>query len=472
MAAQMWMRPSGWGVAPPYLAVFRNRFEVTVPGVVRFTYSADERVGFFCDGEAIADGPPRGTPQRWFLSTVEIPVAPGKHVLTARLLAFGAGLTARGQMSVMPGLLVNDESGLLSAEWEYQLCMGCSFVSSNTDWGSYAHILTDESFNWHALTGDGGQWRKPEYVNSPRPLVKSELPPMRSEEVCNFRRSGPYFFFDDYVCVYGEYRFSGTGEVRLRWAEPGCDAETPPPGFAEQSKPGEPYPCFSGSGDRFRLTGGEVCWRDYWWHAGRTLEMTLYGDVKLESARFFQTGYPWKLRRSLEVPGNERMTRLLRRSWATLQACSFETLMDCPYYEQLQYISDSRFDLLVFYCLTESIFTFVGIPFTTTTYILAAATLVAVPGMAQLVRYLVPEKDLRLEIHFLVSLFVCILGLLTTVNGKTVYAAADEPVNWDAVILALSLFVGLFIIGFAWNRVKYPLIQKLTERKNKQQTNK
>ncbi len=127
---------------------------------------------------------------------------------------------------------------------------------------------------------------------------------------------------------------------------------------------------------------------------------------------------------------------------------------------------------VVFYCLTESIFTFVGIPFTTTTYILAAATLVAVPGMAQLVRYLVPEKDLRLEIHFLVSLFVCILGLLTTVNGKTVYAAADEPVNWDAVILALSLFVGLFIIGFAWNRVKYPLIQKLTERKNKQQTNK
>ena len=53
---------------------------------------------------------------------------------------------------------------------------------------------------------------------------------------------------------------------------------------------------------------------------------------------------------------------------------------------------------VVFYCLTESIFTFVGIPFTTTAYIVAAATLVAVPGMAQLVKYLVPEKDLRLEI--------------------------------------------------------------------------
>ena len=49
------------------------------------------------------------------------------------------------------------------------------------------------------------------------------------------------------------------------------------------------------------------------------------------------------------------MTRLLRRSWRTLQACSFETLMDCAYYEQLQYISDSRFDLLSFYELTDDL---------------------------------------------------------------------------------------------------------------------
>ena len=355
MISRLWMRPQERAVEPPFFAVFRNRFSTTAPARLRFTYSADERAGFFCDGEAIADGPPRGTVQRWFSAVVDLPLEPGEHVLTARLFAFGPALTAYGQMSIAPGLFVQDESGLLSPAWEYQVCMGCSFAGSKTDWGSYAHLLTDEAFNWDALNGEGGEWKPVARFEDTRVLVPSTLPPMRREEIRNYRQSGPYFFFDDYVCVYGDYVFSGTGEVRLRWAEPGCDSDTPPPGFADIHKPGDPYPCFSGTGDRFRLTGGRVRWYDYWWHAGRTLEMTLYGNVKLESARFFRTGYPWELRHELTVPGNERLSRLLRHSWNTLQACSFETLMDCPYYEQLQYISDSRFDLLSLYELSDDI---------------------------------------------------------------------------------------------------------------------
>lgn len=123
---------------------------------------------------------------------------------------------------------------------------------------------------------------------------------------------------------------------------------------------------------------------------------------------------------------------------------------------------------VAFYGLTEAIFTFVGMPFMTTAYIVAVLAFVLIPCLAWLVRYLVPEKDFRIEIHFLVSLFVCILGLLTTVNGKTVYAAVDEPVNWNAVVLAIALFVVLFIVGFVWGKIKYPLIQKLNKNKKHQ----
>lgn len=356
MSNKRWMRPAERAVEPPFFAVFRNCFQLSEPGVLRFTWSADERAQLFCDGERIADGPPRGTPQRWFTSTVELPLPPGRHVLTARLFAFGRNLTAYAQMSVAPGFFLEEESGLLSPDWEYQTCMGCSFSGSKTDWGSYAHLLTDEDFNWSALRGEGGVWRKPGFFEDRRALVPSELPPMRHEETNGFRRVGNTFLFDDYVCVYGDYEFSGAGEVRLRWAEPGCEPEALDDAFLNQSKPGDPWPVFSGSGDRFRLTGGQrVRWQDYWWHAGRTLEMTLYGNVKLESARFFRTGYPWKLRRTLSLPGDARLSRLLRHSWNTLQACTFETLMDCPYYEQLQYISDSRFDLLSLYELSGDI---------------------------------------------------------------------------------------------------------------------
>lgn len=122
---------------------------------------------------------------------------------------------------------------------------------------------------------------------------------------------------------------------------------------------------------------------------------------------------------------------------------------------------------VLFYCLTEAIFLLVGVEFTTTAYIMAALVLVAVPALAWCMRYLVPEPELRLEIHFLISLFVCILGLLTTVNGNTVYAAAEEPINWSAVGLSLVLFVGLFVVGFIWENTKWWLMQRIRSRRKR-----
>ncbi len=115
---------------------------------------------------------------------------------------------------------------------------------------------------------------------------------------------------------------------------------------------------------------------------------------------------------------------------------------------------------VLFYCLTELIFTFVGVPFSVTAYVFAAAVLVLLPALSWLMKYLVPEPDLRLEIHFLVSLFICILGLLSTVNGRTVYAAVDMSVNWNAVGLSLAGAAVLFAGGFVWNQIKFPWLQK------------
>ncbi len=122
---------------------------------------------------------------------------------------------------------------------------------------------------------------------------------------------------------------------------------------------------------------------------------------------------------------------------------------------------------VLFYCLAELIFLFVGVPFTVTSYALAAAVLVLLPVLSWLMKYLVPEPDLRLEIHFLISLFICILGLLSTVNGRTVYAAVSQPVNWKAVWLSIAVFVILFAAGFAWNRMKFPLLQRMRKKKMK-----
>lgn len=115
---------------------------------------------------------------------------------------------------------------------------------------------------------------------------------------------------------------------------------------------------------------------------------------------------------------------------------------------------------VLFYILTQTIFYMSGTDFATIAYTLAGIVFVALPLLSYGIRYLIPEKDLRLEVHFLVSLFVCILGLLTTVNGNVTYAATEEPINFKALGLSLALFVITFLIGFGWNKVKWTIRQK------------
>lgn len=115
---------------------------------------------------------------------------------------------------------------------------------------------------------------------------------------------------------------------------------------------------------------------------------------------------------------------------------------------------------VLFYILTQTIFSLSGTDFDTIAYAIAGITFVVIPIAAYGIRLLIPEDELRLEVHFLVSLFVCILGLLTTVNGDVTYAAVKEPVNFKALGLSLGLFVVTFVIGYVWNKIKWSIRQK------------
>ncbi len=115
---------------------------------------------------------------------------------------------------------------------------------------------------------------------------------------------------------------------------------------------------------------------------------------------------------------------------------------------------------VLFYILTQTIFSLSGTDFDTIAYAIAGITFVVIPIAAYSIRLLIPEDELCLEVHFLVSLFVCILGLLTTVNGDVTYAAVKEPVNFKALGLSLGLFVVTFVIGYVWNKIKWSIRQK------------
>ena len=57
------------------------------------------------------------------------------------------------------------------------------------------------------------------------------------------------------------------------------------------------------------------------------------------------TGYPFEMRAKLNYDGD--LQDFLTIGWRTAKLCTWETYTDCPYYEQLQYLGDSRIQMLV-----------------------------------------------------------------------------------------------------------------------------
>ncbi|MHA8099448.1 alpha-L-rhamnosidase-related protein [Aquirufa aurantiipilula] len=58
------------------------------------------------------------------------------------------------------------------------------------------------------------------------------------------------------------------------------------------------------------------------------------------------TAYPFQLNASL-TSSNTEISKILEIGWRTARLCAYETYMDCPYYEQLQYIGDGRIQALI-----------------------------------------------------------------------------------------------------------------------------
>jgi hypothetical protein len=155
------------------------------------------------------------------------------------------------------------------------------------------------------------------------------------------------------VTAYPELTFSGGkgASVRLGYQE-------------ALLEPGEPWrkghrdvfegKRFLGYQDEVRPDGGSGrVFHSLWWRTWRYLKIdveTADEPLTLDRLVAHFTGYPFEERGRFDA-GDPALARLWEVGWRTARSCAHETYVDCPYYEQLQYVGDTRIQALISYAV-------------------------------------------------------------------------------------------------------------------------
>lgn len=167
---------------------------------------------------------------------------------------------------------------------------------------------------------------------------------------------------EDYYCAYPDLTVSGGADaiVQCAWAEALFQPKDPEDHSGGARSKGNrdqiDGKVFIGVGNTFQPDGGaNRAFSTLWWEAGRYVELvvlTADEPLTMESLSLRETHYPVQWTSEFEA-GDSRFAELLPITRRVMEMCSHETYMDCPYYEQLMYVGDTRLEALTTYACTD-----------------------------------------------------------------------------------------------------------------------
>lgn len=108
---------------------------------------------------------------------------------------------------------------------------------------------------------------------------------------------------------------------------------------------------------------------------------------------------------------------------------------------------------VLFSALVALIFAFPGVSFSLLSWSMAVGILILIPAGTWLLRRVMPEKDVRLELLFLVNALIAVLGVVATVNGRTAVAGISGA-DWSALAALVVIIVLGALAGFVAYRIK------------------
>jgi hypothetical protein len=379
---------------------FRKTIELSsVPSAFAVHVTADNRYQLFVNGRRVAAGPARGDLNHWRYETLDLAphLQAGRNVLAAVVWNF-AQYAPEAQLTNQTGFLLQGDTQAersvdTNASWKAIRDEAYTPVPVTyaTVGGYYAAGPGDQvdaaryPWGWERQDFDDSAWGAAQALSPGAPrdsrdgpnrwmLVPSTIPLMedRPERLATVRQasgvevpkafpasSAPFtvppntkarlLLDQSYeTTAYPELVVSGGkgATIKLSYAE----ALVSPDGKTKGNRNEIEGKVLRGYSDLFVSDGGsERLFRPLWWRTYRYVEMTVEtaaDPITIVDLRGVFTAYPFEMRARLDT-GSARIDKILEVGWRTARLNAHETYMDCPYYEQLQYVGDTRIQALV-----------------------------------------------------------------------------------------------------------------------------
>lgn len=389
------------GQSPIDFGVYHFRKIITLsekPATYVVHVSADNRYKLYVNGQLVSMGPARGDLYHWNFETVDIApfLQAGINVVAATVWNEGRN-KAITQFSTCTAFILQGNTPKeyelnTSPDW---LCINDSAYRSleQRPVGYYAadpgeivnmNLTSDD---WMKPGFDPKNWKKPQYiargvpkatlstVSNPWMLIPSTLPQMEMtpQRLLTTRRTngitvpGTFpatkadisipanstvtllfdqtFLTNAYpILIYSKGK---NARIALQYAEALYDNE-----MMKGNRNEIEGKKFIGRTDSIICNGREkqlyttLAWRTY-----RYLQLDIHtGDDPLVINDIYgmYTGYPFKNNVTFAAE-RPLLDSILQIGWRTARLCAVETYMDCPYYEQLQYVGDTRIQAVISY---------------------------------------------------------------------------------------------------------------------------